>query len=439
MPTQRVRSELDYDFATLSAAIDPQWIAQALAATGTASIRKRKMPAEQVIWLVIALALFRRQSIAEVVVHLDLLLPNEHDPDIANSALTQARQRLGEEPLAQLFSLCARAWDTRHQRGQSWRGLARYAIDGTTLRTSDTPENRQHFGAQAYASEVVSSYPQLRMVTLTALATHLVREVVFGEYGKNEMLYAQEVIELIPDYSLTVLDKGFLSAEILLPLQLNGQQRHWLIPAKSNTKWERLESNERDYRVKMKVSPQARAKRPELPEYWEARAIEVLSKQGTKRILLTSLLDRAKYPAAEIAEQYSQRWRIETSYRELKQSLLGDEITLRSGTPATVRQEVWGALLAYNLVRLEMAEVAKEVGAAATDLSFQMALGYLQYEWNWLATNSPGKIPKQLHHLRERLGELLLPKQRRGRECPRVVKALPKRYPTRKIMKTDLK
>ncbi|WP_157670578.1 transposase domain-containing protein [Chitinibacter sp. GC72] len=83
------------DFATLSAAIDPQWIAQALAATGTAGIRKRKMPAEQVIWLVIALALFRRQSIAEVVVHLDLLFPNEHDPDIANSALTQARQRLG--------------------------------------------------------------------------------------------------------------------------------------------------------------------------------------------------------------------------------------------------------------------------------------------------------------------------------------------------------
>lgn len=439
MPTQRFRSELDYDFATLSAAIDPQWIAQALAATGTASIRKRKMPAEQVIWLVIALALFRRQSIAEVVVHLDLLLPNEHDPEIANSALTQARQRLGEEPLAQLFSLCACAWDTRHQRGQSWRGLARYAIDGTTLRTSDSPENRQHFGAQAYASQVVSSYPQLRMVTLTALATHLIREVAFGEYGKNEMLYAQEVIELIPDYSLTVLDKGFLSAEILLPLQGNGQQRHWLIPAKSNTKWERLESSERDYRVRMKVSPQARAKRPELPEYWEARAIEVLSRQGTKRVLLTSLLDRTKYPAAEIAEQYSQRWRIETSYRELKQSLLGDEITLRSGTPATVRQEVWGAVLAYNLVRLEMAEVAKEVGAAATDLSFQMALGYLQYEWSWLATNSPGKIPKQLHHLRERLGELLLPKQRRGRECPRVVKALAKRYPARKIMKTDLK
>ena len=439
MPIQPVRTPPDFDFAVLSSAIDPQWITQALVATGSASIRKRKLPAEQVVWLIIALALFRRQSIPEVVVHLDLVLPNKSDPDIANSALTQARQRLGEEPLAHLFLLCAHAWDARHQRGQSWRGLARYAIDGTTLRTSDTPENRQHFGAQAYASDVVSSYPQLRMVTLTALATHLVREAVFGEYGKNEMLYAQQVIESIPDYSLTVFDKGFLSAEILLPLQRNGQQRHWLIPAKSNTKWERLESNEHDYRVKMKVSPQARTKRGELPEYWEARAIEVLSKQGTKRILLTSLLDRTKYPAAEIAEQYNQRWRIETSYRELKQSLLGDEITLRSGTPATVRQEVWGALLAYNLVRLEMAEVAKEVGAAATDLSFELALGYLQYEWSWLAISSPGKIPKQLRHLRDRLGELLLPRQRRGRECPRIIKALPKRYPIRKIKKTDLK
>ena len=60
---------------------------------------------------------------------------------------------------------------------------------------------------------------------------------------------------------------------------------------------------------------------------------------------LTSLLDRAKYPAAEIAEQYNQRWRIETSYRELKQSLLGDEMTLGGGTPATVQQDILGALL----------------------------------------------------------------------------------------------
>jgi len=116
-------------------------------------------------------------------------IPDEINPDITKSALTQARQRLGHEPLSQLFAMSAAAWDQRHQQGRSWRGLARYAIDGSTLRTPDTPANREHFGAQEYASGVVASYPQLRLLTLTSLSTHLVRDAVFGEYGKNEMRY----------------------------------------------------------------------------------------------------------------------------------------------------------------------------------------------------------------------------------------------------------
>ena len=421
------------DFAALSRQIDPEWIAHALAVTGKASVRRRKLPAEQVVWLVIALAMYRHQSIPLVVSHLDLVLPDQVNPDIAKSALTQARQRLGEEPLAQLFGLSALAWDERHQHGRSWRGLARYAIDGSTLRTSDTPENRQHFGAQAYASGVVASYPQLRMLTLTSLATHLVREAVFGEYGKNEMRYASDLLQAIPDHSLTVFDKGFLSAGLLLQVQQTGRERHWLIPAKNNSKWERLDLHPTDYRVRMKVSPQARERNPALPTHWEVRAIETVSRHGRKRILLTSLMDTKVWPAKEIAAQYQERWRIETSYRELKQGMLGDELILRSGTPDTVRQEVWGALLAYNLVRLEMAELAREVGVMPTDLSFTEALHYLRYEWIWLAISSPGTLPAHLLRLRVRLGELLLPKQRRGRQCPRVVKKLPSRYPVRSV------
>ncbi len=193
--------------------------------------------------------MYRHQSIAQVVAELDLVLPGEVNPDIATSAITQARQRLGQEPLAQLFALSALAWDTRHQRGHSWRGLARYAIEGSTLRTSDTTGNRQHFGAQEYASGVVASYPQLRMLTLTSLATYLLRDAVFGEYGKNEMRYAKALIDAIPEHSLTVFDKGFLSAEILLQVQQTGVQRHWLIPAKSNTQWEKLDNHPTDYRV----------------------------------------------------------------------------------------------------------------------------------------------------------------------------------------------
>jgi hypothetical protein len=68
------------------------------------------------------------------------------------------------------------------------------------------------------------------------------------------------------------------------------------------------------------------------------------------------------------------RWRIETHYRELKQGLLGGELTLRSRTPQSINQELYGALIAYNLVRLEMAHAAAEAGCAPTDLSFTLAL-----------------------------------------------------------------
>lgn len=381
------------DASGLSRAIDAAWVGQALARTGKASIRRRKLPAEQVIWLVIALALYRHQSIADVAAHLDLMLPDAVNPEIAKSALTQARQRLGEEPLAQLFAMSAAHWDERHQGGRTWRGLARYAVDGSTLRTPDSVENRAYFGAQAYPDDLVASYPQLRLLTLTALATHLVRDAVFGPYGKNEMVYARGLLDRVPSHSLTVFDKGFFSASLLLRHQQGGDERHWLIPARKDCQWQRLDPHPTDYRVRMKVSPQARKAEPSLPEFWEARAIETVSRHGKRRILLTSLTDTKAYPARDIAEQYEERWRIETSYRELKQELLGSELTLRSDTPQTVCQEVWGALLAYNLVRLEMAEVANEAEVKPTQLSFTLALHYIRHEWGWMAIESPASCP----------------------------------------------
>ncbi len=96
-------------------------------------------------------AIWESSGLVPIAAHLDLVLPDEVNPEIAKSALTQARQRLGQAPLAQLFAMSATCWDERHQNGRTWRGLTRYAVDGSTLRTSDSEENRAHFGAQAYA------------------------------------------------------------------------------------------------------------------------------------------------------------------------------------------------------------------------------------------------------------------------------------------------
>lgn len=418
----------------LAAHLPLAWIEEALAVTGTASIRRRRLPAEQVVWLVIALALYRHQSMPEVLATLDLALPAVSERIVSKSAVTQARQRLGAEPLAQLFGQTAQAWCTQDSARHAWKGLSLWAMDGTTFRTPDSADNRASFGAQAYASGKVASYPQVRAVSVTAIPTHLVADIAFGQYGQNEMLYAKSLIERIVDHSITVFDRGFLSAEILLGLTMKGEQRHYLIPAKSNTKWEVLSGSEDDCLVRMRVSQQARAKAPHLPDHWTARAVRVVSSNGKQRILLTSLLDRRRFKAEDLTTCYRRRWEIETSYRELKQSMLGDALTLRSQQPAGIKQEIWGALIAYNLVRLEMAKAAIAAKVEPTDLSFLRALHILQNEMIWAVGMAPGKLPAHLLRLRTQL-QFAIVEKRRGRQCPRVVKALPKRYAIRYLRK----
>jgi hypothetical protein len=424
------------DWARLGAHLPYEWIEEAVHYSGKASVRHRRLPAEQVVWLVVALALYRHQSVSEVIDSLDLALPDSQVPFVSKSAVAQARQRLGATPLQYLFEASARAWCDQDSKHYQFKGLRLFALDGTTLKTADTPAQREHFGAQAYV-KAVSSYPQVRGVTLTEVSTHLIRNAVFGPYGTNEMLYAKELLPSIPDDTLTVLDKGFLSAEILCGLTANGKNRHFVIPAKANTKWEVLEDNVGDTLIRMRVSPQARRKCPTLPEFWQARAITVIDPLARKQILLTSLLDRKRYTSADIAACYAKRWHIETSYRELKQTMLGKTLTLRSKTVEGVYQEIWGTLTAYNLVRLEMAKAALAVKCEPTEISFVRAFHVIQYELHWAAvTRSYGKLPALLQRLRQRL-VALLNEERPDRHFDRAVKAVPKRY-TIKVLKRDL-
>ena len=423
------------DLSRLAEHLPYEWIEHAVEATGTASIRRRRLPAEQVVWLVIALAMYRHWSISEVLDGLDLALPNEAAPFVSKSAIAQARQRVGEAPLAWLFERTARAWTGQDAAHYAFKGLSLWAMDGTTLRTADSAVNRAHFGAQSYASGKVASYPQVRAVTLTAIPTHLVAAMNFGAYDTNEMVYARSLLPRIPDDSLTVFDKGFLAAEILCGLTMQGRNRHFLIPAKSNTCWEVIAGTADDAMVRMRVSPQARKKCPALPEFWSARAIRTIDARGRERVLLTSLTDRRRFKPVDLVACYGSRWQIETSYRELKQSMLGMELTLRSQTVEGVYQEIWGALIAYNLIRLEIAKAALEARIAPTDISFVRAFHTIQHEMMWAAvTPAYAKLPACLKRLRERLKSL--PNEKRPeRTCDRVVKSRPKRYTVRYLKK----
>ena len=89
---------------TFATSLDAALVTQALEATGTASVRRRKLPAERAVWLMLGMALLRDRSIQAVCDHLHLVLPDHTGKTTISSAgLVQARDRLGIAPLEHLF------------------------------------------------------------------------------------------------------------------------------------------------------------------------------------------------------------------------------------------------------------------------------------------------------------------------------------------------
>jgi hypothetical protein len=124
---------------------------------------------------------------------------------------------------------------------------------------------------------------------------------------------------------------------------------------------------------------------------------------------------------------YTQRWEIELGFREIKQGMMKNTTTLRSKLPELVRQEVWGMLIAYNLLRHEIAQMADELQVPPQRLSFQwLALAITTALYHW-PLQTPGTLPKRLAWLRQQGPAYLLP-ERRIRSYPRVVKQPRSKY-----------
>jgi len=411
--------------------VDPAWVEAALEATGTATVRKRRLPAEQVVWLVVGMAMFRKYPIHDLVGKLDLVLPGS-SRTVVPSAVFDARARLGAEPVRQIFETSAQKWAHASARRTAWRGLALYGVDGSSLRIADSEENRTHFGGPIGARGA-SGYPLVRVASLMALRSHILAGAEFGPYSDSEIVLAAALWKAVPDESLVVVDRGFLAAGILVPLAAEGKNRHWLTRAKSTTKWKVIKSLGRHGDiVQMNVSSQARQTDPSLPRTFLARAIKYERKGFKAQTLLTSMLDHETYPATEIVGLYHERWEVELGYGEIKTDMLDRLESIRSRTVNGAYQELWGILLAYNLVRLEMERTADDLGVEPTRISFVTALRIICDTWSWCAIASPGALPTRLKTMRENFSRLVLPERRMSRQYPRAVKIKMSNFPRKR-------
>jgi hypothetical protein len=420
-------------FEGLSRHFDAQWLEKALAVTagaGEVKVRKRKLPREVALWLPIGMGLFRDRSIHEVIEHLDLVVDEHAGSGISAGAIPRARARVGSAPLVALFDLSADSWSRLYLDANRWRDLTLWAMDGTCLNLPDTEENAKAFGRADGRSP--SAFPQARVAALLNARTHILAGLCVGPYDQGELTLLEPLWDRIPDYSMTLVDRGLHSWWAFDRLSSRGTERHWMTRSRANLSAKLVKKLGRgDDLVEVTVSAKARKKHPDAPEKLLMRRVRVMRKGYQPMLLLTSALDPERYPASELRDVYAQRWEIELGYDEIKNHLLEGEVTLRSKTADGVKQEVFGIGIAYNLVRLELARVASELRVTPTRMSFRHAVGFIRGFMLSIWATSPGAIPKRLGSLDRQVRLLLLP-PRRARHCPRVVRRRDARYPVRR-------
>jgi hypothetical protein len=414
------------EFSALSDLLSPELIDECLTDTGVATVRKRRLPMEMMVWAITGMSLFRSLSMNQIVSHLDIVLPGKR-PFVATSAVVQARKRLGEEVVRRVFEKSRQLWFDKTPLSH-WNGLTLLAVDGTLWRTPDTKENSDAFGrtANAYSQ---SAWPQLRMVCQMELTSHLLSGVSFGSVTEtSEIDLAAQLAEQTPDHSLTILDKGFYAPGLLHYWQTCGTERHWMLPLRKDAKYRVLQKQGKGSElIELDLSCQARKKWADAPETLTARLISKQVNGKTVKIL-TSMCDPLRYPNEDIVDLYGHRWEIEHGFREMKQHLLNNELTLRSKKPELVKQELWGVALAYNLLRFMMAQMAYSLkNVEPYQLGFKQAALYLTGQLSILPAVAPGKIPRIIEGIIAMAPSFVLP-TRRPRHYPRAVKKKPKRY-----------
>lgn len=353
-------------------------VKSALASTGKSSMRQRDLPAHVVIYYVIALALFMQSSYREVLRCLLegiqwLLNPSVRIKVTGKSGISQARTRLGVEPLRRLHDEVVRPIAVEATKGAWYRGWRVVSLDGSTLDVADERGNEEAFGRPG-ASRGKSAYPQLRFVSLVENGTHVLFGTRMAGYGTSEMALAKGVLACLGQGMLCLADRNFYGFELWNQARTTGADLLWRIKKNLCLACERRLV---DGSYLSRIYPSQRDRRHNtngvVVRVIDYRLEGVADAEPIYR-LITTILDPEAAPAHELAALYHERWEVETALDELKTHLRGARIVLRSKTPELVRQEFYGLMMAHFAIRGLMHEAALKADEDPDRLSFVHAV-----------------------------------------------------------------
>lgn len=349
-----------------------------LDSTGKASKRQRELPAHVVVYYVIALALYMQSSYREVLRCLFegiqwLLGPGAVVKVAGKSGISQARTRLGWEPLQQLHDNIAKPIAVKSTKGAWYRNWRLVSIDGSTLDTADEKDNEKTFGRPS-ASRGSSAFPQVRFVSLVENGTHVLFGSRMGGIETGEITLAKQVLTCMVKGMLCLADRNFYGFKLWNQARATEADLLWRV--KKNLRLPRekqLPDGSYLSRVYGSEKDQRHGENGVIVRVIEYKLQGVPGAEPLYR-LLTTILDPEAAPAVELAALYHERWEIETALDELKTHLRGSRIVLRSKTPDLVRQEFYGLMLAHFAIRGLMHEAALRADEDPDRLSFLHAV-----------------------------------------------------------------
>jgi len=350
--------------------------------TGRASMRERDLPAHVVVYYVIALALYMRSSYREVLRCLLegvqwLLNPSLPVKVAGKSGISQARTRLGAEPLKQLYEAVVTPIAGRDTKGAWYRHWRLVTLDGSTLDIADTAENEKEYGRPG-ASRGSSAFPKIRFVGLLENGTHVLWAARMASYATDEITLAQQVVPALQKGMFCLADRFFPSYRLWQAAAQRGADLLWRTRQNARLDVDQC-LPDGSYLSRLYASTSDRRKQHNAIT---VRAIDYSLQDvpGAEPVyrLITTILDPERAPANELAALYHERWEIETALDELKTHLRGAQIVLRSKAPELVEQEFYGLLMAHFAIRGLMHEAALRADEDPDRLSFLHAVHVVQ-------------------------------------------------------------
>jgi hypothetical protein len=384
----------------LASWVDQDAVGDAVEAAGKAARRRGgKLPPQVMVYFVMALALFADEDYEEVWARLTEALADwggfgDDQALVTTGGITQARQRLGEEPVKEAFTRVAVPVATLDTAGAFLGIWRKMSIDGLEWDVPDTAANAAEFGYPGTGNDGRAAFPKVRAVTIAECASHAPVLAAIGpcvSKGSGEQSLARELYPRLEEDWLLIADRNFYNWADWCAAADSGAALLWRVKADLGLPVLDLlpDGSYRSVLISPKASGKARQQLIEAARAGEdldedqARYVRVIEYEVPDRegdgkgeviALITTITQMTAAPAPLLAQAYQQRWEHETGNAQLKTHLRGPGRVLRSKSPDMVRQEIYGYLLTHYAISALICRAATEADIDPDRVKFKQTV-----------------------------------------------------------------